>query len=763
MCDTMLITGAASLLSLLPLLLLLNTRTADGASTAAVALDSAAGSTGRLGAALDVRSQQHQQQPQQPQQQQQQQQQRQQQPVPSLPVEVVSSGRSCEVRVGGRLLLYRHGRHLGLHALALNPRTGRSTGYAAAPGGVPAGAFVELASFVSRVQPGRVIILCQQSEAEMALDETSDHLFRSLNASFAAGLQARSALALVAVKGGAVLAEGYRPNMAALEPDTPAPSLRLAVSVPVDLPSCQQPDSAAERRRRDFCERYDGYGALCECGASPPVVARQPFADGTLFPFPVLVVSGGRPRHLHRCLVSLLANPGLDPTQLLVITATDAGDAGEGDDTDAGGDGGDTGDGGDGSDGVDSGDSGELQNLIRVYGIAWHPISAGPGGGNSDSGTLHRRALEVALHRFPTADKLVLIEDRVEVSPDLLSYFHQTHSLLDSDVSLYGVSGGNELGYRHAVSDRTTVYRVNSAPAGAWLLPRRVVSEDVLPAWTTAAAAAAAAAGAATRAAGVGAEAAGYVEPELSEALRKADVRLGRECVVPEVPRFYRFTFNQTDNGTDYLYHWDRAVSVGPPVTLRGVRDLVLPRYERHLQTLISGATKLDGSHSRLDCSEIVPANATNQTLVLSVWMLSEALSGSWQRAAACLGLWDRDARGHHLGLWRLRHAGGGDLLVIGVPLSPLSGYALLHGRGGTLVVGNERSAGQRRRGRWPPGLERPGPERVVSRYRVSAAAAGLSRHQLEAALVRRGLIHQQDIDGDGDDGDLGLEDIGSA
>ncbi|XP_043222557.1 protein O-linked-mannose beta-1,2-N-acetylglucosaminyltransferase 1-like [Amphibalanus amphitrite] len=637
-------------------------------------------------------------------------------------LEVTSSGQSCEVWVGGRLLLHRLGPPLALHALSVNPRTGRATGHVIASGGVPAGAFVEMAAFIADLQPGSVIVLCQHSDAEMALDDTSDEMFRSLNASFGSDLQVRSALALVAVKDGPMLAEGYRPHLAALELNSTAPSVRLAVSLPVEAP-CQPPisNSVSDRSRLEFCERYDGYGSLCDCDSPlplPPVP--RPFTDGELFPFPVIVVSAGRPRNLHRCLASLLANPGLDPARIVVITASES--VNEYYSTD------------DSSDG----DGEELRHLLQLYGVRWHPVNASPVSGGFTGGSLQHAALQNALSLFPAAEKLVLLEDSVVVSPDLLSFFQQTHHLLDIDVSLYGVSAGNELGYRHAVSDRTAVYRVDSAPGGAWLLTRRLVTDDILPVWGGS----------------------GGPEPGLSELLRLADLRLGRECIIPEVPRFYRFVFNQSDNGTDYLYHWDRALSQGPPVALRGLEDLPLPRYRRHLQALISSATKLDGTQSRLDCTEIVPRNATAEPLLLSVLMMSGSDGVSWQRAAACLGVWDRDPRGHHAGVWRLRHAGGGPLLVLAVPFSPLAGYATLHGRGTMLLVSAVRSAEQRRRGRWPLTLPRPGPDRVFERYRWAAAAAGLDRTQLGEELVRRGVVDHHDLTEDEDDGDLRMREM---
>ena len=64
------------------------------------------------------------------------------------------------------------------------------------------------------------------------MDANGEALFRALNSSYAPDAQMRSMFALVAVKGGPVIAEGYGLNLDSLDPTHPGYPLRLATTVP---------------------------------------------------------------------------------------------------------------------------------------------------------------------------------------------------------------------------------------------------------------------------------------------------------------------------------------------------------------------------------------------------------------------------------------------------------------------------------------------------------------------------------------------------
>ena len=71
------------------------------------------------------------------------------------------------------------------------------------------------------------------------MDSIGESLFTALNSSFAPDIQLRSMFALVAVKGGPVVAEGYNLNLDALDALHPGYTLRLTTTVPRPTGQCR--------------------------------------------------------------------------------------------------------------------------------------------------------------------------------------------------------------------------------------------------------------------------------------------------------------------------------------------------------------------------------------------------------------------------------------------------------------------------------------------------------------------------------------------
>lgn len=61
-----------------------------------------------------------------------------------------------------------------------------------------------------------------------------------------------------------------------------------------------------------------------------------------------------------------------------------------------------------------------------------------------------------------------MLEEDLEVAPDLFSYFSQTVQLLVDDETVYCVSAWNDQGYDHSCSDPTMLYRVETMPGLGW-------------------------------------------------------------------------------------------------------------------------------------------------------------------------------------------------------------------------------------------------------------------------------------------------------
>jgi alpha-1,3-mannosyl-glycoprotein beta-1,2-N-acetylglucosaminyltransferase len=73
--------------------------------------------------------------------------------------------------------------------------------------------------------------------------------------------------------------------------------------------------------------------------------------------------------------------------------------------------------------------------------------------------------------------RVIILEDDMEIAPDFFSYFLRTAPLLDADDSLMAVSAFNDNGFKGFVSDPKRVVRSDYFPGLGWMLNRRLWSE----------------------------------------------------------------------------------------------------------------------------------------------------------------------------------------------------------------------------------------------------------------------------------------------
>lgn len=126
-------------------------------------------------------------------------------------------------------------------------------------------------------------------------------------------------------------------------------------------------------------------------------------------------------------------------------------------------------------------------------------------------------------------DRIVVLEDDMEVAPDFFSYFDHLAPLLHSDPTLFCISAWNDNGKGDIVSDAEQLHRTDFFPGLGWMLTRSLW-EELEPGW-----------------------------PEVywDDWLRSHKRTRGRQCIRPEISR----TANFGAKGVSQSFNHDKHVS----------------------------------------------------------------------------------------------------------------------------------------------------------------------------------------------------------
>lgn len=112
------------------------------------------------------------------------------------------------------------------------------------------------------------------------------------------------------------------------------------------------------------------------------------------------------------------------------------------------------------------------------------------------------------------ANRVIILEEDLDISVDFFKYFAAMAPLLDHDSSLLAVSAFNDNGIKGRVSDPTRVLRSDFFPGLGWMMTRRLWKEELGAKWP-----------------------AGYWD----DWLRLPEQRHGRHIIRPEVSRTFHF------------------------------------------------------------------------------------------------------------------------------------------------------------------------------------------------------------------------------
>jgi len=147
------------------------------------------------------------------------------------------------------------------------------------------------------------------------------------------------------------------------------------------------------------------------------------------------------------------------------------------------------------------------------------------------------RHYEYALRRLfgehPSFERVIILEDDMELAPDAFDYWVATAPLLDADPTLYCVSGWNDNGKPSLGGDPAALHRTDWFPGLGWTLTRRLYGE-LAPKW-----------------------------PKLfwDDWMRHPDQRRGRHAIRPEVSRVANFGEAGASASFDYKAHISKVVT----------------------------------------------------------------------------------------------------------------------------------------------------------------------------------------------------------
>nr|XP_027225317.1 uncharacterized protein LOC113817446 [Penaeus vannamei] len=595
----------------------------------------------------------------------------------------------------------------GLHLLVLNPCTAEVTLDKVFPTGEP-GAYRDLTWTLGNIQDNRVVVVASVHDGSLQLSSARDHL-EALGSEWVRYYSYRDAWAWVFSKGGATLGSGFAPNTRTF--DKAASPLLMEVDVPWDPPrdkeegeggttghgemedegtsdspteekaveddlargerlekmtsgapvtvseyltqrrersskekkgearnkderetaigdaeaSCEEicsswPPTQEWQHRRAFCASHDGFGDLCSC-EKPFVVNEEdvvPKPTTWREDIPILVITGGRIHYLFRLLQSLGRQPGVRRDLILLVT-----------------------------DGHNK-EVAKLAHILRLSLLVHRPEGVIPAKISRNV----RFGLFNIMRKYPKADKFIVLEDDLILSPDFYAYMQQTSWILENDPTVYCVSAFNHLSYAHTAHDATQLYRAHSYPAYGWMMDKKGL-EFILPKWLPS-----------------------NVTHDWDHFMDTDILRRGRECIIPDINRSYHggaIGAHLTASWATEKDFLNRTYNLDPEVVLMDPSRLLLKEYEQEMKALFARAEVVDTDG--LDDANFTFSVKEGGVYVIYAYKETTEDDLAFRVLGDVLRVWNRDDRDAHDHTWRLsyhgRHAPGGGRPLLQVLVVP--------------------------------------------------------------------------------------------
>lgn len=522
----------------------------------------------------------------------------------AIDIEAFSSSHFVKVTVNGLTLVEKrihntdNVKSRGIHVVVINQYNGLKMAHESFDTYFPYFSF-RLNDYLKALQSGRIVILMVLDEASLSFHQQDRHLIQTYGSRFITKLSFRNTWVFAFKKGYSVPGEGhshlgedFKAGKNQKHGDTSHIEIKSLVLEKEDSRKC-----AWTKSRKSFCDKYDGYGDLCDClnPRSLNFVAPNIRAS-RIDNVPIAVIASNRPKYLYRMLTQLLQTPGVKRKNIHVFV---------------------------------DGSYIETIDVAALLGV-FYKQNAHLCDGKCGISLNYKSSLTYIFDSYLKSNHVIILEEDLLVSRDIMDYFSQLLPVLDADESLYCISAWNDHGYYHSSNDPSMLYRVETMPGLGWILKRIIYKEELERDWP-----------------GVN------WDIDWDIWVRKLKLK-DRECVIPDIPRTFHFG-SQGVNMNEYMHQMlFKAHALNNKTGLTFDVDKIQKQsYEEELRILISSAQVLNHTKSPCKDKDFIP-NTVGHSYVIYIKYSHKNDFDTWLSIAKCLNIYSMEARGIHKRMFRL-------------------------------------------------------------------------------------------------------------
>lgn len=298
----------------------------------------------------------------------------------------------------------------------------------------------KMVKFLEQVKVTEVIFALAHDEAQTALTPEAKAALTAFGSSFITNLEFRNVWVFVG-----------RPKLGGFSPyEDIEPSGKDSWPFPIDAKFCIDKkfegtkdkldlDLKKNMKKRNFCKKYDGYEEFCTMADidKHPVITPQSedsMKGHAIYNVPIVIVPGLSQVSVLMQINALLTNPGINVDMINVMYDEKFE---------------------------------ESNDVCKLYKINATKLPS-----STKYNHLIHSALAEVWKLYPQSDSVILLEEEVIPTHDLLFFLGQCLKVLQSDDTLAGVSAFNENGFKDLSSEPSLVYRGKTFPGFGLLLKK---------------------------------------------------------------------------------------------------------------------------------------------------------------------------------------------------------------------------------------------------------------------------------------------------